>query len=299
VKPSTRRAINQFSVAYSFLGLPLVFLLSFTFLPSFISSILSFFHYIPGVELKFVGFSNYKRMINDQLFWIALGNSLKYLIVVPLLQLIAFVVAVIVNQPLRGAGLIRTIIYLPVITSIVVVGILWRELLASEGLINRLLISFGIISSPISWLTNPSLALWAVMSVTIWKGIGYYMVIYLAGLRSISKEFKDAAVLDGASPWQLHWHITFPLLKPYFVLCTILSSISALKVFAEVYVLTPGGGVAHSTTTLLYYIYTTAFGPELDMGYGATIGIGLALLVAVVSFINFHFFREGGWKYYN
>src|SRR5262249_17686385 len=146
--------------------------------------------------------------------WIALENSAKYLAVVPVLQGSAIVLAVAVHRPMRGLGWLRAAYYLPVVTSIVVVGILWRWLYDDAGLVNFVLLKLRILSGSVHWLASPGIALYAVMFVTLWKGLGYYMVIYLAGLEAIPPGYAEAAAIDGAGPWQQLWRVTLPLLRP-------------------------------------------------------------------------------------
>ncbi|MCA9795188.1 MAG: sugar ABC transporter permease, partial [Candidatus Eremiobacteraeota bacterium] len=149
----------------------------------------------------------------------------------------------------------------------------------------------------VDWLTNPSIALFSVMFVTLWQGLGYYMILYLAGLQTIAPELEEAARLDGANAWQVLTRVTIPLLRPTVALCTIISCISALKVFGEIFIMTPDGGPEYSTLTMVYYIYTRAF-EDFDMGYSAAVALVLAGVVAVISYINVRYFREGGLSSY-
>jgi putative chitobiose transport system permease protein len=146
------------------------------------------------------------------------------------------------------------------------------------------------LSEGIRWLTSPQLALWSVMAVTVWKGLGYYMVIYLAGLQAIPGELYEAASLDGSDGWSKHWHITVPLMRPYLLLVAVISSISATKVFEEVYVMTRGGPL-HSSKTVVYYVYEQAFNAS-DYSYGCTIGLVLFLGILVLSILNLNLSRQ-------
>ena len=189
---------------------------------------------------KWAGLSNFHRLWVDPYFWKALSNSILYLAIVPVIQLAAIALAVLVDKPFWGRNFFRTAFYIPVITSVVVVGVTWRWVFRSDGLANFLLSLVGL--GPIEFLTNPNYALFSIMFVTLWQGLGYYMILYLAGLQTIPPELEEAALLDGASPKDVFWHITVPLLKPTVALCTIISCISALKVFGEIFVMTPQGG---------------------------------------------------------
>lgn len=301
----TKKKLKQAGVAYLFILPAISLLFIFTFYPIFYGIMLSFHDYnmLRHTEdgklasPRWVGLENFKRVLNDPYFYIALKNSLLYLIIVPVIQLTAIVVALLVNRKMPGVTWFRTAYYVPVITSIVVVGIAWKWIFASDGILNFLLVKkMHLFPEPVSWLANRNLALFSVMFVTLWQGIGYYMVLYLAGLQSIPPEYEEAAQLDGAGILQVFWKITLPLLKPTIALCTIISCISALKVFGEIYVMT-GGGPEYGTLTMVYYIFSKAFN-EFEMGYGAALGIALAAFIGIISFINLTFFKKGGLQYY-
>jgi len=282
--------------AYTFLFMPLLLLLTFVVFPLVVSFILSFFHYNAVTAPKFVGLHNFKQIFQDPVARIALQNSILYLLVVPVLQLGSIILAVLLNYQTRGFRFLRMLFYIPVITSIVVVALAWKWVLAEKGLLNGVLLTLHLISSPIHWLTDPSIALYSVMLVTLWKGLGYYMVIYLAGLQSIDPQFEEAAKLDGAGPVKIFHHITLPLLKPTIAFCAMISCIAAIKVFAEIYVMTEGGPL-FSTTTTVYYMYDL-FMNQLRLGYASALGIFLALIIGLLSYFNYRFFRKGGFESY-
>jgi putative chitobiose transport system permease protein len=246
---------------------------------------------------RFVGLANFVRLAHDRYFYVALANSLRYLLVVPVLQLMAMGLAVLLNRKTRGIEWFRAACYIPVITSIVVVGIAWNWVYQSDGLLNWLLVDVLRLSSHrIGWLTDGRIALYSVMFVTVWQGLGYFMVLYLAGLAAIPPEYEEAARIDGAAPWQVFRHVTVPLLRPTVALCSIISCISAFKVFTEIFVMTRGGP-EHSTTTLGYYIFEVAFN-DYRMGYAAALSLVLGVIVSLISYVNIRFFREGGLSYY-
>ncbi|MBI3975348.1 MAG: sugar ABC transporter permease, partial [Armatimonadetes bacterium] len=237
----SRRQWRTALIAYLFLLPALLLLGLFTFYPVAFGTALSLYQYnlrtLTGQEpLRFVGLDHFRALWSDRFFWIAIGNSLKYILVVPVLQFCSILLAVAVNRRLRGITWFRAAYYIPVITSMVVVGLVWRWLYEQDGIINYLLLTVGLIERPISWLGNPRLALYSVMFVTFWKGLGYYMVIYLAGLQAISPEYEEAAVIDGAGRWQVFRHVTLPLLRPSILVASTISTIAALKIFEEVYV---------------------------------------------------------------
>jgi putative chitobiose transport system permease protein len=159
-----------------------------------------------------------------------------------------------------------------------------------QGILNYVLLASGLTTDPVAFLTDPANALYSVMAVTIWSGMGYYMVIYLAGLQSIPRHLYEVAEVEGVSAWQQMIHITIPLLRPSIAVVTVMSSIAAMKVFEEVYVMTQGGPM-DSTKTLVYYLYESAFS-EFEMGFASAIGVVLFLLTLVFSLINLRFLRE-------
>jgi putative chitobiose transport system permease protein len=291
-RPARRRAL----IAYLFLLPALLVLATFTFYPVVFGTALSLFEYNVISPPRFVGLDNFRALWVDRYFWIALANSMKYLAVVPVLQACAILLALWVHRSVRGISWVRAAYFLPVVTSIVVVGVLWRWLYDDAGLINFVLLRLGLSHAPIHWLASPSLALYAVMFVTLWKGLGYYMVIYLAGLEAIPPGYAEAAAIDGASPLQLLWRVTLPLLRPSILLATTLSGISALRVFEEVYVMT-GGGPVYATYTVFYYMFDQAFG-ALHLGYAAAVGVVLSVVTIGLSVANFRVLREGGLSYY-
>ena len=289
--------------AYIFLAPALILLTLFTFYPIVCGVGLAFFDFsllrhTPEGQLaapEFIGLKNFYRLWVDPYFWIALKNSLLYLLVVPVIQLASIIIAVLVNEPIKGQRFFRTAYYIPVITSVVIIGITWKAVFRSDGVANYMLSTIGM--GPVPWLTNSSYALGSVMFVTLWQGLGYYMILYLAGLQTIDPALEEAARLDGATWWQVLTQVTIPLLKPTVALCTIISTISALKVFGEIFIMTPGGGPQYSTLTMVYYIFNKAF-EDFDMGYSAAVSLVLAGVVGIISFINVRYFKEGGLSSY-
>lgn len=274
---------------YLFLAPALLILSLAVFWPAFQAFLLSFTEY--GYNLTkapvWVGWKNFERLWHDPIFWKTLVNTLIYLVgVVPLLVFLPLGLAILVNQKLRGIHWFRLAYYTPVIISIVVAGIAWRWLYAENGFFNQLLKVVGI-AQPVPWLTSPNLAIFSVMAVTVWKGLGYYMVIYLAGLQGIPGELYEAAALDGSDGWCQHFDVTLPLMRPYLTLVAVISAISAMKVFEEVYIMTQGGPL-DSSKTIVYYVYEQAF-QSLEVSYACTIGLVLFLLIFVLSILRLSF----------
>ena len=262
------------------------------FYPAFQAFSLSFTQYDLDLTQapQWVGLKNFQKLFNDKVFWQTLRNTFLYLIgVVPILVIVPLGLAILVNQKLRGIRWFRIAYYTPVIISMVVAGIAWKALYTSDGILNQLL-KIGGLTDGIPWLTSPDLALWSVMVVTIWKGLGYYMVIYLAGLQGIPVDLYEAAAIDGSDGWQKHWDITIPLMRPYLSLVAVISSISAMKVFEEVYIMTQGGPLNHSKT-VVYYVYEKAF-QDLEINYASAIGLVLFLFILILSIINLKISRN-------
>ncbi len=270
---------------YLFLA-PALLILSLTvFYPALRAFYLSFTQYEYDLTQPpvWIGLQNFQRLLVDPIFWQTFRNTLLYLIcVVPILVTIPLALAILVNQKLRGIHWFRVAYYVPVVISMVVAGIAWKWLYADNGLLNQLLQMLKLPSVP--WLTSPALALFSVMAVTVWKGLGYYMVIYLAGLQAIPGELYEAAAIDGSDGIRKHWDITVPLMRPYLFLVAVISAISATKVFEEVYVMTRGGP-NHASETIVYYLYNKAFG-ELEISYACTIGLVMFLLILVLSIVR-------------
>lgn len=288
--------LRQTAVAYLFLTPALLLLGVFTFYPVVFGTVLSLFEYDIINPPRYVGLEQFRRLLDDRYFWIAIANSAKYVLVVPVIQLGSILLAVLVNRQLRGIGAFRAAYYVPVITSWPVVGIMWTWMYDQQGIVNWVLQSLDVISRPVPWLSHPTITLYAVMFVTLWKGLGWYMVIYLAGLQSIPPEYEEAAMIDGASRSRVFWSVTIPLLRPYILLASLISTMAAVKVFEEIYVMTRGGPF-FSTYTMFMYIFDEAF-QELNMGYAAALAVVLALVILVFSVVNFRVFRRGGLEWY-
>ncbi len=247
---SARRSLH----AWLFLAPALLLLAVFSFWPVAFGSALAFTDYSLIRPTSFVGLDNFRAIFDNEMFVTGLKNSLLFLLIVPFIQVGAITLAVLVNQRLPGIALFRAAYYVPVVTTVSVVGIMWGFMFHDQGTLNYVLLQLKLINAPLGWLSDDTLALFSIMFVTIWRGLGWYMVMYLAALQAIPSEMQEAARLDGANRWQLFWKITVPMLRPTIVLCSILSVLAALKVYQEVDVLTQGGPM-NSTFTALYYAY--------------------------------------------
>jgi multiple sugar transport system permease protein len=232
-----------------------------------------------------VGLSNYVRLFSTPLNWQVFGNTLSYTgVIVPVGTALALGLALALNRGLRGIVLLRSLYFLPVISSTVAVALVWGWLYNQQfGLINYLLSVVGI-TGP-AWLADTRTAMPAVIIMSIWKGLGYNMVIFLAGLQGIPRELYEAAAIDGAGAWAQFRYVTLPLVSPTTFFVVVLSTIAAFQVFDQTYVMT-GGGPAYSTTTLALFIYQNAF-QWFHMGYAAALSYVLFAAVAVVTLVQF------------
>ncbi|NJN62519.1 MAG: sugar ABC transporter permease [Coleofasciculaceae cyanobacterium RL_1_1] len=285
----TSRPIADRLTPYLFLLPAAIVLILTVFWPTLQAFYLSFTQY--GYDLtqapQWIGTANLERLWRDPLFWKTLSQTLLYLVcAVPILVTVPLILAVLVNRQLRGIRWFRAAYYTPVVISMVVAGLAWKYLYAENGLLNSVLATLGW-KAGIPWLTSPDLALFSVMIVTVWKGLGYYMTIYLAGLQSIPEDLYEAAALDGSDGWQKHLDITVPLMRPYLFLVAVISSLSAMKVFEEVFIMTQGGPL-DSSKTVVYYLYEQAFS-RLEMSYACTIGLALFLAILLLSALNLSF----------
>lgn len=281
-------------VPYLFLLPAGVILLVFFFIPFFQTIVLSFQDYSTNIyNPTYVGLQNYFKLFKSPIFYQVLFNTFLYLfIAVPILATVPLFLAILIDQKIKGATLYKILIYLPVIVSIVVAAIAFKWLYAEQGILNYVIQKLGFES--IGWLTDTRFALISVIIVTIWKGIGYYMMIYLAALMGVPKELYEACDIDGASALKKHLTVTIPHIMPTLALVSTISAISAMKVFAEIYVMTKGGPL-NSSKTIVYYIYERAF-ENLDLGYASAMAVILLVIVMAFSLVNILFFEKNKYQ---
>lgn len=271
--------------AYLYLLPILVGLTVFTAGPVLASLGLSFTHYDMGQLPTFTGTRNYDELFRSDLFWQCLWNTCYYVVLyVPASIIASLALALLIEPRVRGIAFFRTVYFLPVVTSIVAAAIIWSWMYNSDvGLLNYLL-SFVGISGP-KWLDDPHWALPAIAIMSVWKNAGYNMMIFLAGLSSIPKDYHEAARLDGSSAWDRFLHITLPLLSPVTFFVLTVTTIGAFQVFEQTFVMT-NGGPGISTLTLSYYIWQMAF-RFFDLGGASALGYILFLLVLTVTGVQF------------
>ena len=264
-----------------FLTAPFVtFLLAFAAYPILFALVLVFLHWDLVTAPSLAGFDNVRLLANDARFWRAVANTFVFLAIhLPLQIATALALALALNRPLVFRAFWRAAFFLPVVISGAVVAILWSSLYATDvGLFNQLLTRIGL--SPVPWLTDPRTAMPAIAVMVTWKNVGFYVIIYLAGLQYIPRSCQEAIEIEGASPWQRFRYLTLPSLLPQTILVVTLSTINGFQLFIEPYVMT-GGGPLRRTYSIVLYLFTNAFSYQ-KMGYAATIGVALALMIGLV-----------------
>ena len=274
-----------------FVAPPVILFLMFTLIPMIMAIGMSFTKYDVINPPSFVGMANFKKLIHDEFFWIALKNTCVYTILyVPLGLLISLGAALFLNADQKFVGLFRTLFYLPVLSSTVATATLWFWILNPQlGLLNGILRIFGIPNQ--AWLYNSRLAMISIVMMSLWAGFGGNMMIFLAGLKGISPVYYEAAKIEGANRWQMFTQITMPsITKTTFLVSTMLI-IGTFQVFDQVYIMTKGGPL-FKTQTLVQLIYSMAF-DSFNMGYASTIAVALFIITFIISVFTFKHMTKG------
>jgi multiple sugar transport system permease protein/raffinose/stachyose/melibiose transport system permease protein len=275
--------------AWGMIAPALVLLTLFLVVPAVLALVLSFTNarLISPNSPEFIGFANYSRAFtNDSTFIRSLLNTFGFaLVVVPVQAGLGLLLALLVNQKVRGVNVFRTIFFLPVVTSMVVVSIVWTFMYQETGLINSMLdrVTFGAWNA-VAWLQDPNTAMPAIIILSVWQGVGFHMVIWLAGLQTIPAELYEAASLDGATPWQRFAHVTWPGLRATFVFVLVTITIAAFGLFVQVDVMTRGGPL-EATTSIIFHAVRKGF-REQEVGYGSALSLIFFVLVLIVSLVQ-------------
>ncbi|HEX7735749.1 MAG TPA: sugar ABC transporter permease [Ktedonobacteraceae bacterium] len=296
-KRGLSRKHREWIAAALFLTPDLIGLFIFLGIPMLMSLLLGFFSADGFGNFTFVGFGNYVQMFSDAQFMNSLRTTLLYIVAfVPGLFITSLLLALLVKQKIPFVGVLRSMFFVPNVISLVVVGFVWKFILIDKiGLLNQILQSAGI--SGISWLGDPNLALWSVIAITIWFSMGYYMIIFLAGLQEISPEFYEASMLDGANAWQTFWKVTWPLLRPtsfFVLLVSLVSAVAGSQGFDLIYVMTRGGP-ANATELGIFYIYEQAFQFN-NYGYAAAMASFVVAILLVATIIMFAVTKGGSFE---
>lgn len=318
-----RRKLNESLTAYAYLAPAGAVLLVFWFIPVAISLVMSFGNLtalLPWSEFKFVGTAQYQRAFSDEIFVKSFWNTVNYAIWhVPLTLILSLAAALLMNSKIKGRGFFRVAFFLPYITTWVAISIVWqyifhREYGLAQWFLNILSTDVFGFEKPwrLEWLSEPrgifemmfggtvpkmplginelfagpSLALFSIIITSIWRDIGYYMVIFLAGLQNIDKTFYEAASIDGANAWQRFWHVTWPLLSPVTFFLLIISLIGSFQVFVPMLIMTPTGGIENSTSPLVFYIYEVGFRGNWQLSYAAAIAYILTAMILLLTVIQ-------------
>jgi len=268
----------------------LIFVIVFVLFPVIFCFFLTFHKWNIIAPMHFIGTANYNRLVHDRLFWKAIGNTLKFLLLhIPLQLVVSLLLAQLLNQQIRAKSFFRASFFMPVIVSGVVVTILWQQLLGYDsGLINRLFVNLGMEKT--GWLIDPDIAIYSIAVMATWKNVGLYVILFLVGLQTVPTQYYEAAKLEGANRWQQFYHITLPMINPTIFMVVILSTIGGFSLFIEPYIMT-GGGPLNTTLSAVLYIYKQAF-QYYNMGYSATLGFFYAIMIMTVVILQKKFIEK-------
>ncbi|MBE5836847.1 carbohydrate ABC transporter permease [Butyrivibrio sp.] len=289
-KNMKKRQRRRNLVAYSFIAPNFLGFAIFTLGPIVLALLMSFAEWDGSNEMKFIGLSNFVEIFKDDRFLASLKNTIVYSVfTVPITLVIALGLAILLNQKIKGRNFFRTVTFFPYVASLVAVAAVWNMLFtpAKGGIVNQFLMNVLHVE-PLKWAASSSTVMVTIIMFSVWKNMGYYMVIYLAGLQGISEDLYEAASLDGANAWQKFRHITVPQLKPTTFFVTIMLTINCFKVYDIVYMLAGGsnGVVNKSAMVLVYYIYEEAF-RNWKLGKASASALVLFAIVLVVTLIQF------------
>ena len=286
-----RRWGEQTFSAYLFLLPSLIIFITFTFFPAAYSMVVSMFKWNMPSDPVFIGLDNYVYLFTDPiegpLFWKSFLNTFYFALGVPINLVISLMIALLLNRKMKGVGIFRTTFFLPTITSMAAVSVVWLWLFhpAEYGLFNSWLIAMGL---PVQrWLRDPNLAMPCLIFMGVWYGMGYNIIIFLAGLQAVPQTYYEAAKIDGGNPFQLFRHITWPLLGPTLFYVLTVGMINSLKAFTEIDVMTQGGPL-DSTTTLSYLLYQNAF-QFFQIGKASAIAVLLFIMLLILTWVQFRF----------
>ena len=289
--PATRKgmskSLRESLVAYSFIAPNFIGFCVFTLVPMCIAIGLSFCSWDGVHPVEFVGLSNYLALLGDKTFKHSFVNTIVYAVgTVPLTLVCSLGLAMLLNQNVKCRNFFRTVSFFPYVASLVAVAAVWNCIFSpSMGPVNMLLAKLGVENLP-RWAAGKDTAMLTVILFSVWKNMGYYMVIYLAGLQGTNPELEEAAELDGANKWQIFWNVTLPQLRPTTFFVVIMLTIASFKVFDQMYMITQGGP-GDATNTLVYYIYNVAFVNTPKYGYASAVAMVLFALVLVVTLVQF------------
>ncbi len=281
---------RKYLIAFLFILPALINFTVFRYIPIIASIRASLYQYsLLGGYGDFIGLAHYRRMLNDNVFWQSMWVTVQFVIYkVPLQIFLSLALALLLQRETRSAGIVRSAILTPMVTSIIVVSIIWAMMYhSSYGLIQSMLNAVGIPNQ--AFLSDPERALPAITFMMIWKDIGFSLIILLAGLKGIPDTYYEAALVDGANKWQALWNVTIPLLRPVLMFVVVTQTVFSFQVFVPIYQMTKGGPL-NSTKAMVYYIYQQGFRFQ-DMGYASALSVVTLALLLIVSFVQMRWLR--------
>lgn len=287
VKAKTRSNLyaHEHRVAFMFVILPVIGFLVFSLLPFLYSIYASLTDWNGLGRMNFIGIENFQKLVHDPYFYKTMWNTLFLMLGIPIGLILSFALASALSRGIKGTTIFRTIYYIPVISSLAAISILWQWAYNGDfGLVNQALDIFGI-DGP-NWLQNPTTVKPAIILMTVWKGLGYSMLLYLAAIQSVPKTFYEAAELDGATAFQKFRNITWPMVKPVTFFLIVTNIIGGSQIFTEINIMTPTGGPEYSSATIVWYIWQKAF-KNWQMGYACSMALVLAVIVFAVTALQF------------
>ena len=286
--------------AYIFISIPLLFFLSIRIGPTLYAFWMSLHHWDPiALERPFLGLQNYQDLARDEVFWKAMRNTWIYVLVgVPVSLVVSLAIALGLQRLTRYVGFYRVLYFVPFVTSLVAVGWVWRWMYMPNGLFNDVLGGIGL--GPSTFLGHPNTAIYAIIVTTIWQGLGFQIIIFLAGLESIPAVYHEAAAIDGATSWEQFRHITIPLLNPTLVFLVITGVISNLQVFTQIRAMSSAGtgGPLNSTISVVLYVYQQAFqSMPSKMGYASAMTVVLFAIILLITIVQLKVFSRDNNEY--
>jgi multiple sugar transport system permease protein len=282
---------RQMFIAFLFILPALINFAIFRYIPIFVSIRASLYQYsLLGGYGDFIGLAHYQRMLIDPVFWRSLQATVLFVLYkVPLQLVLSLGLAMLLSRQSVGTGIVRSAILTPMVTSIIVVSIIWAMMYQSQnGLFQSILVSMGLKKT--AFLSDQRYSLLAISAMMIWKDLGFSFIIFVAGLKGISETYYEAGIVDGANRWQLFWHITIPLLRPVLMFVIVTQTIFSFQVFVPAYQMTKGGPL-DSTKVIVYYIYQQGFNFQ-DMGYASAMSVVTLVLLLAVSWVQMRFLRD-------
>lgn len=285
---------NEYRAAFLFILIPIIGFIIFTLFPFFVSLYGSFTDWNGIGQMNFTGLTNYKNLIKDPYFWKTLGNTFYLMLGIPVGLILSFLLASALNRKIVGKTFFRVIYYIPVVSSLAAISILWQWAYNGDfGLVNQALALIGV-EGP-NWLQNVNTIKPAIIIMTVWKGLGYSMLLYLAAIQSVPKTFYEAAELDGANALHRFKYITWPMVRPITFFLIVTNIIGGSQMFTEINIMTPTGGPQYSSATVVWYLWRQAFN-NWKMGYASAISVVLGVLIFVITALQFHLNKRSDYK---